>query len=69
MLILGALLVTAFLFSLVLILLLYCGREGKQKGSYVTGEECQPEKLKPLAIAANGNLGNGQPMRMDLAGK
>uniref|UniRef100_A0A183BHH5 LRRCT domain-containing protein n=2 Tax=Globodera pallida TaxID=36090 RepID=A0A183BHH5_GLOPA len=38
LLILGALLLAALLLSVVLALLLYCGRERNQKGTYVTGE-------------------------------
>jgi len=58
-LILTALLVAAFLFSLILVILLYCGRENKQKGTYLTGEKA----------AKNGNSVDCGVGRMDGSSK
>jgi len=42
LLLLAALLVAAFLVSILVILLLYCGRERGQKALYITGENGTP---------------------------
>uniref|UniRef100_A0A1I8BEG0 LRRCT domain-containing protein n=1 Tax=Meloidogyne hapla TaxID=6305 RepID=A0A1I8BEG0_MELHA len=46
-LILSALLIAAFFLSLILILLLYWGRDAKQKGSYITNEKNETTKSLP----------------------
>lgn len=57
LLLLGALLVAAFLVSVLVILLLYCGREHKQKAVYVTHEQSRMHLTRPLDVST-GKLEN-----------
>lgn len=55
LLLLAALVVSAFLVSVLVIILLYCGREHRQKAVYVTREHSRTKLTHPtLDIACSG---------------